>query len=84
MEAKKIIDEVKLKKKRHNLERERISEKMKEKMLNKKSKKLPEEEFLTAPKVIKDYREKQKSYINFKRKVNFFEYFFTKLFKILT
>lgn len=69
MESKKIIEEVKLKKKRHNLEKEKISGKMKEKMLAKKSKKQSNEEFLTAPKVIKDYREKQKSYISFKRKV---------------
>ena len=43
--------------------------KMKQKLLTKKSKKTTNEEFLSAPKVIKDYREKQKSFIAYKRKV---------------
>jgi len=58
-----------MKKKRHNLQKERISEKMKQKLVTKKSRKVKDNEFVSAPKVIKDYREKQKSYINFKRKL---------------
>lgn len=44
---------------------------MKTKLLEKKSKKKSQEEFVTAPKVIKDFREKQKSYVAYKRKVFF-------------
>jgi len=42
---------------------------MKEKLGKKKSKRAKDDEFISAPKVIKNYREKQKSYINFKRKI---------------
>jgi large subunit ribosomal protein L7e len=49
--------------------KERISEKIKNDLLNRKKKKEKNESYHTAQKIVKDYREKQKSHSNFKRKV---------------
>jgi len=49
--------------------KERLSEKLKTELLNKKRKKEKSESYLTAQKIVKDYREKQKSHSNFKLKV---------------
>lgn len=39
-------------------------------MLNRKKRKEQGDSYLSAQKIVKDYREKQKSYANFKRKVH--------------
>jgi hypothetical protein len=39
-------------------------------MLNRKKRRDEKEQYLTAQKLVKNYREKQKSYSAFKRKVN--------------
>lgn len=52
------------------INKERLSEKIKNEMLNKKKKRAEMQSYLTAQKIVKDYREKQKSHSNFKRKVH--------------
>ena len=52
------------------INKERLSEKIKNEMLNRKKKREEKESYLTAQKIVKDYREKQKSHSNFKRKVH--------------
>ncbi len=50
-------------------------------MLNKKKKRDEKDNYVTAQKVVKDYRERQKSHSNFKRKVHntkYADYFFDK------
>ncbi len=58
-----------IKRKKDLINKERISEKIKTDLLNKKKKRETEEKYLTAQKIVKDYREKQKSHAAFKRKI---------------
>jgi hypothetical protein len=59
-----------LKRKKEIISKEKLSEKIKGQMLNKKKKREEEKKYLTVQKVVKDYREKQKSHSVFKRKLN--------------
>lgn len=47
-----------------------MSEKIKNEMLNRKKKRDNNDSYLTAQKIVKDYRERQKSHSNFKRKAH--------------
>jgi len=58
-----------IKRKKDLINKEKISQKIKNDLLNKKKRREQEEKYLTAQKVVKDYRERQKSHSAFKRKV---------------
>jgi len=59
-----------LKRNKNQASREKLSERVKNEMLNRKKKREAKDSYLTAQKVVKDYRERQKSHSAFKRKLN--------------
>ena len=63
-----IIEEVIIKRKRNLINKEKQSEKVKNELLNKKKKREEKDSYISAQKIVKDYREKQKSHSAFKRK----------------
>jgi hypothetical protein len=65
----RVIEEVIINRKKEIINKERLSEKIKTQMQNRKKKRSEVNDYLTAQKLVKDYREKQKSHANFKRKV---------------
>jgi ribosomal protein L30/L7E len=66
----RIIEEVIIKRKKNSLNKEKQSEKVKSELLNKKKKRQEKDSYVSAQKIVKDYREKQKSHSAFKRKVH--------------
>lgn len=78
---KKIIEEVYIKQKELNKNKEKQSERIKNTLLNKKRRREDKESYVTAHKLVKDYREKQKShsyakkqiYMNKNRTNNFYD-----------
>lgn len=66
---KKIIEEVILRRKKDQLNKERVNERNKNRLLNKKTKRDKSYDYLSAQKIVKNYREKQKSYSAFKRRM---------------
>jgi ribosomal protein L30/L7E len=67
---KKIIEEVIIRKKKQGLNKEKISEKIKNTLLQKKKKRDENHKYFSAQMLVKNYREKQKSFQNFKSKSN--------------
>ena len=66
----RINEEVILKRKKDAISKEKFSEKMKNELLSRKRKKSLNKDYLSAEKCVKNYREKQKSYSGFQKKVN--------------
>ena len=66
---KKVIEEVIIKKKKQGINKEKLSEKIKNELLNKKKRRDKTHEYISAQSLVKQYREKQKSYSHYKRKV---------------
>lgn len=66
---KKILEEVILRKKKDQLNKERVSERNKSRLMNKKRNRDKSNDYLSAQKAVKNFREKHKSYIGFKRKM---------------
>lgn len=69
-DSKKIIEEVHLKRREQSKNKDKQSEKIKTSLLNKKRKKVEKDNYVTAQKIVKDYREKHKSY-SYSKKQNF-------------
>lgn len=67
---KKIIEEVILRRKKDQLNKERVSAKNKEKLLGNKHKRDKSRDYLSAQKLVKNFREKKKSLQAFKRRLN--------------
>ncbi len=65
-----MIEEVIINRKKEIINKDRLSEKIKNQMLSRKKKRSEVNDYLTAQKIVKDYRERQKSHANFKRKVH--------------
>lgn len=65
----RVLEEVIIKRKKDQINKEKLSEKVKNELLNKKKKRQEKESYLTAQKIVKNYREKQKSHSAFKRKL---------------
>ncbi len=59
-----------IKRKKDLINKEKISQKIKNDLLNRKKKREREDKYLTAQKIVKDYRERQKSHSAFKRKLS--------------
>ena len=77
----RVIEEVIIKRKKDLINKDKLSEKIKTELLNRKKKREQTDSYLTAQKIVKDYRERQKSHSNFKRKVHntkYVEHFFDK------
>lgn len=68
-DKKKILEEVHLKQKELNKNKEKQSEKIKNTLLNKKRKREEKDSYITAHKLVKDYREKQKSHSYAKKQI---------------
>lgn len=65
---KKIIEEVLIKHKKEKINKEQISERIKSKLLNKKRHRDESKKYISAQSVVKNYRERQKSYSSYKHK----------------
>ena len=65
-----MIEEVIINRKKEIINKDKLSERIKNQMLNRKKKRSEVNDYLTAQKIVKDYRERQKSHANFKRKVH--------------
>jgi hypothetical protein len=80
-ESKKIIEEVHIKRRQTEKNKELQSDKIKNSLLNKKRFKEEKDNYVTAQKLLKNYREKQKShsyntkqkFMNNTRSKNFFD-----------
>ena len=66
---KKIIEEVIIKKKKEGINKEKLSERIKNELLNKKKRRDRTHEYISAQSLVKNYREKQKSFSHYKRRV---------------
>lgn len=64
-----VIEEVILKRAKNQASKEKLGEKIKNELLNKKKKREEKNSYVSAQKVVKDYRERQKSHSVFKRKM---------------
>lgn len=66
---KKIIEEVLIRHKKERINKEQVSERIKNKLLNKKKHRDESKKYISAQSVVKNYRERQKSYSSYKHKI---------------
>ena len=66
---KKIIEEVVIKKKKQGLSKEKVNERIQNELLKKKKRREATHQYLSAQLLVKNYREKQKSYSAYKKKL---------------
>ena len=69
MEESKIINEVYLKRKNQGINKEKLSQRIQNELLQKKKKRENKNQYITAQYLVKNNRERQKSYSSYKHKI---------------